>query len=404
MIPTLADPLGKIVKKPFKAVIAVGGGLTVALLGWSVFGSLPSEVTGVGMLVKGSRLVAVEAKVAGWVGDTPFKVNSDVQASQVVMSIDTSQQQIQLLGAERQLQTGIPLAKESEKAGVLAEATSLQALRLAKTRLNSQGPALRKRQDELRSMMAEANNLYQRRLISVNDLASVAQNLAQVTSQLGALTDAVNAQKIAYQQVRQQNAGNRFQLQQQNIGNVANAAEIKDAIDQAKFIKSPVNGQLVSIGKSKGDYVNPGDVMFTIMPSDGKLRAIILVGSSNANRIKAGDEVLISPEESPPTRFGYIKGKVSNVPNSPATQAELVKAFGSAETAQSFSNSFGQQQGVDLPYMILVNIEQDKAGLPVWTLGRQPPWGFRAGGVANARIITSNIRPIQLLIPSLRQL
>lgn len=401
---TFSNVLGAIVTKPIKAVLGVSGGLTLGLLGWSVFGSLPSEVTGTGMLVRGNRMIAVEAKVGGTVKAANAEVNSAVSPDQVIMSLDTSQQRIQLLGAERQLKVGLPTARHSETAGQKAEATALANVRVAERRLQLQGPQLRRRQAELTRMVAEGNSLYQRRLVSVNDLASVAENLAQVNSQLNGLEDAVSAQKIAYQQVRQQNAGNRFQLAQQNVGTIANAAGIQETILQASQIKSPVNGQLISIGKQVGDYVNPGDVMFTVMPSQGQLRGIILVGSANVKRVKPGDSVLISPEESPPTRYGYIKGTVSAVGNAPATQAELLKAFGTLETSQSFTNSFSQQPGVDLPYIVLVTIQQNSKGQPVWTLGRQPPWGFRPGGVANARIITSTIRPIQLLIPSLRKL
>ncbi len=401
---SFSDTLGRVVTKPFQAVLGISGGLTLGLLGWSVFGSLPSEVTGTGMLVRGDRMIVVEAKVGGTVSATYAKANGNVALSQVIMSLDTSQQSIELRGAERQIEAGIPLAKDSEKAGIAAESTALAAVRVAESRLREQAPPLRLRQAELKSMMVEANKLYQRRLISVNDLASVAQNLAQVNAQLSGLQDALNAQEIAYRQVKQQNAGNRFQMAQQNIGTIASAAGIRKTIVQASQIQSPVKGQLMSIEKQVGDYANPGDPMFTVMPTQGRMRGIILVSSNNVKRVKVGDAVLISPEESPATRFGYIKGTVSGVGNAPATQAELLKAFGTTETTQSFTNSFSQQSGVNLPYIVLVEIQKDSQELPVWTLGRQPPWGFRPGGVAEARIITSTIRPIQLLIPSLRKL
>ena len=401
---SFSNVLGRVVTKPLQAVLGIGAGLTLALLGWSVFGDLRSEVTGTGMLVRGDRMISVEAKEGGTVTAANAKVNSLVSSEQVIMSIDTSQQSIQLRGAERQFEVGISLAKDSETAGKSAELTALEALRLAQNRLQEEGPALRRRQSELRKMMVEANNLYQRRQINVNDLASVAENLAQVNGQLDGLQDGLNAQQLAYKQIRQENAGNRFQMAQQNIGTVASAAGLRETIQQAVQIKSPVNGQLISIGKQVGDYANPGDVMFTVMPSKGILRAIVLISSNNVKRVNGGDEVLISPAESPATRFGYIKGAVIGVGNAPATQAEMLRAFGTTETTQSFTNSFNQQSVVDLPYIVIVDIEQDSKGKPVWTHGRQPPWGFRPGGVASVRIITNTIRPIQLLIPSLRKL
>lgn len=374
------------------------------LLGWSVFGTLPSEVTGTGMIVRGKRLISVEARVPGTVVDSKVEVNQQVSKTDVLMSIDSSQQKIQLIGSLKQLGIGVPLARESGQSGDRAEAKALSAINTAELRLKTQGPLLQQRRNELELLVKQGNQLYNQRLISATDLASLAQTLGQVTSQLESLTDAVNAQNLQYQQVRQQNAGNRFQLQQQNLGTAASAAGINEIINLSRAIRAPVNGELVSISKQIGDFANQGDVLFTLMPRDGELRAILLVSSTNANRVKVGNSVLISPNESPPTRFGFIKGNVTGISNAPATQAELIKSFGSPETAQSFSSSFSQQGGVELPYLVLVRIEQTKTGLPVWTLGKQPPWGFRAGGVASARIITSRIHPIQLLIPGIRQL
>jgi len=393
-----------VVNAPIQAVIAIGGGLSLVLLGWSIFGSLPSEVTGTGMVVRGKRLIAVEARVPGTVVASNAEVNQQVRKTEILMSIDSSQQRIQLDGAKKQLATGLSLGKVSEQSGASAEANALSALRTAELRLKSQGPALQRRRSEIEALMQQANRLYSQRLINATDLANLGQTLGAVTSQLQSLTDAVNSQNLQYQQVKQQNAGNRFQIQQQNLSTAVSAASVNEIIKQSRAIRSPVNGELVSISKAVGDYANQGDVLFTLMPRDGSLRAILLVSSTNANRVKAGNQVLISPNESPPTRFGYIKGIVSGISNAPATQAELIKAFGSAETAQSFANTFGQQAGIELPYLAVVSIQQNKAGLPVWTLGKQPPWGFRAGGVTSARIITSQIRPIQLLVPSLRKL
>jgi len=401
---SFSNVLGRVVTKPLQAVLGVGAGLTLALLGWAVFGDLRSEVTGTGMLVRGDRMISVEAKGAGTVIAVNEKVNSLISPKQVIMSIDSSQQSIQLRGAERQAKVGVSLAKDSKTAGNSAELIALQALRLAENRLQAEGPALRRRQSELRKMMLEANKLYQQRLINVNDLASVAQNLAQVNAQLGGLQDGLNSQQIAYKQISQQNAGNRFQMAQQNIGTIASAAGLRETIIQATEIKSPVYGQLISVGKQVGDFANPGDVMFTVMPSKGTLRAIVLVSSNNVKRVNSGDAVLISPTESPATRFGYIKGTVIGAGNAPATQAEMMRAFGTTEATQSFTNSFNQQSIVDLPFIVLVEIEQDSKGKPVWTLGRQPPWGFRPGGVTTVRIIADTIRPIELLIPSLRKL
>lgn len=114
--------------------------------------------------------------------------------------------------------------------------------------------------------------------------------------------------------------------------------------------------------------------------------------------------MLLSPTSTPSVRFGYIKGKVVGMAQAPATQGELMKAFGSSITVQSLLGSFNAGGQVDLPFLVNVVVEQDQTGLPVWTLDKQPPWGMRPGSTTTARIVSDKVRPISLVLPFLRGL
>ena len=81
-----------------------------------------------------------------------------------------------------------------------------------------------------------------------------------------------------------------------------------------------------------------------------------------------------------------------------------MKAFGSTVTVQSLLGSFNTGGEVNLPFLVDVEVEQDKNGQPVWTLGKQPPWGTRAGSMLTAKIVSDTVRPISLILPFLRGL
>lgn len=53
--------------------LLIGGGviglLALGGFGWSVFGTLKSEVSGVGLIIRGERLFTVTSKQAGLVGE-----------------------------------------------------------------------------------------------------------------------------------------------------------------------------------------------------------------------------------------------------------------------------------------------------------------------------------------------
>jgi hypothetical protein len=69
--------------------------------------------------------------------------------------------------------------------------------------------------------------------------------------------------------------------------------------------------------------------------------------------------------------------------------------------AQQRQYDFKQGQ-VNLPYLVIITLPTNRQGQPIWTLGRQPPWGVRAGDGATVRIVASQAAPLTLLLPFLR--
>ena len=65
---------------------------------------------------------------------------------------------------------------------------------------------------------------------------------------------------------------------------------------------------------------------------------------------------------------------------------------------QSF-NAAGQ---LNLPYLVIIELVRNRQGQPIWTFGRQPPWGVRAGDGATVKIVASQAAPLSLLLPFLR--
>jgi multidrug resistance efflux pump len=332
------------------------------------------------------------------------KLNDRVRAGDVLMSLDASQQQIQIRASREQLAASIPLTRTSIIAGKQLEITNLRLLQQAQQAYANQAPSLKIRIEQQEKAYRGVQALYKSGVVSASDLSSTFDELTNLKSELIQLAQAVSNSKAAYEQIRQQNAGNSFNLVQQNANLVSGLKGLDETVNQAMFIRSPVDGTVAGFEVTVGNYANPGDPLITIMPSKGPLRAIILVGSNYFQRINVGDDVLLSPTATPAVRFGYIKGKVLKLAKAPASQGELMKAFGSSVTVQSFLGSFNSGGQVNLPYLVDVAVEQDKNGQPVWTLGNQPPWGMRPGTPATARIVSDKTQPISLILPFLRGL
>jgi HlyD family secretion protein len=387
------------------AVVAIAlSSLAGGILIWGFFGTLKSEVTGTGLIVRGNHLFVVNSQQEGIIKQQHVKINDTVKRGDLLMSLDISQQQIQIDSTRQQLKTNIPLTGTSIQAGQLLESTNLRLLQQAEKAYQDQAPSLQKRMKQQEQAYQAAQSLYKSGVVSASDLSSAFDELSNIKSELLQLAQNINNTKAAYQQTRQQNAGNAINLVQQNTSLIAGLAGLKETVDQAKYIRSPITGTVVGFEATVGNIANPGDPLITLMPSSGPLRAILLVGSDDFQRINVGDDVLLSPTATPSVRFGFIKGKILKLAQAPATQGELMKAFGSTVTVQTLLSSFNSGGQVDLPFLVDVEVEQGPNGLPVWTLGKQPPWGMRPGSTSTARIISDKVRPISLILPFLRGL
>jgi len=389
---------------PLNVVALALASLTGGVLIWGFLGNLRTEVTGTGMIIRGDHLFLVNSNQQGVIKTQNVRLNDEVKAGAVLMSLDTSQQQIQIRSTRQQLQANIPLTGTSVSAGKQLEATNLRLLRQAELAYANQAPALQRRISQQEKTYKGVQSIYKSGIASAADLASTFDELSNLKDQLLQLAQAVDNGKAAYQQVRQQNAGNAINLVQQNAGLVAGLQGLNETVNQALFIRSPINGTVVGFEVTVGNFANPGDPLMTIMPNEGPLRAILLVGSNDFQRINVGDEVLLSPTATPSVRFGYIRARVAKLAKAPASQGELMKAFGSTVTVQSLLASFNSGGELNLPFLVAVEVEQDKNGQPVWTLGKEPPWGTRAGSTATAKIVSDSVRPISLVLPFLRGL
>ena len=397
----LEQKANALVDKRFAYITGILAVLTGATLLWSVFGRLKIESTGVGIIVRGQHFFTVNSKQQGVVARQFFQLNDTVKAGDILMSLDTQSDKLSLDASQKTLTLSRPLTSASDTAGQRAEIFAYENVRKAEIFLIRNAPSLKSLINKQQLAYQGMQSLYAEGQVSSDELASAFSSLAQLKQQLSNLETNYREQQINYEQIKQSNAQAKLNLESQNIATAANLDQSLLALDQSKFIRSPINGTIVSYGVQLGGYANPGDQLVSIAPSDGPLRAILLVGSDQFARIKNADRVLVSPSASPSIRFGYIRGSVISKGDAPATSAELLKAFGSPEIVQALQQSFSQGNQVNLPYLVVVQLEE-KNKLPVWTMGRQPPWGLQPGSQTTARIISEQVRPISLLLPFLR--
>jgi hypothetical protein len=125
----------------------------------------------------------------------------------------------------------------------------------------------------------------------------------------------------------------------------------------------------------------------------GSLQAVLYVSLADGKRIRPGMAAKISPQTVRSEEYGMLLARVASVEQLPRTQADMLSVLGNDALVQTLSAS-------GLIVEVWLDIEKD-ASTPTgyqWTSATGPPALLWDGTFSDGRVITSQQRPIELLL------
>ena len=175
------------------------------------------------------------------------------------------------------------------------------------------------------------------------------------------------------------------------------------------FIFSPPGGMyLVAQYRNSGMRVNAGDELFTYSTRPPALprRVPVFVDATTVQQLTEGMPVLITPKGISRAQYGGIKGVVDEVGRLPLTGETLAAVAGSRSLGAAIS------QSLPSPYLVRVSLniaDQTYCNQLLsrrcyaWSTKRIPPFPVRLGTQADVQITTIYRRPIEFVMPAVRQ-
>lgn len=175
------------------------------------------------------------------------------------------------------------------------------------------------------------------------------------------------------------------------------------------FVFSPQGGMyLVAQYQSSGMRVNVGDELLTYSTSPPSLpgRVPVFVDAQSVQQITEGMPVLLTPKGISRAQYGGIKGVVDEVGRLPLTGEALAAVAGS----RSLGVAIGQ--ALPSPYLVRVRLKIAEPSYChqllsrrcyAWSSKRIPPFPVRMGTQADVQITTIYRRPIEFVMPAVRQ-
>jgi HlyD family secretion protein len=368
---------------------------------WSVIGSIPHNVQGTGILVEGGGVFEVVPTAPGRVVEVLVQVGDAVREEQVVARVAQPQlaERLQQARAARDAARAqqADLAVFNDTGAGLQQEHLRQQRRTAKQAIRSAQKAVAWERRKIRAqkrLVAEGLILRQTLLDSIQRQNTAEERLRQAHSQLAELQ--VSALE---QQNRRRTDGFAAGVK------VSEAERLVDELARELAAKTDVvarqSGRILELLTEPGRMVSAGDPLMRLGHRDRHARglgAIVYVPSAEGKRIRNGMSVLVAPTTVKQEEFGRILGQVTSVSELPATTRAMQRALKNEQLVASLA-------GQDAPFEVHIQLVSDAStasGLR-WTSSKGPPLSIESGTMATAHITVNRRRPVQLVLPLLRE-
>lgn len=163
-------------------------------------------------------------------------------------------------------------------------------------------------------------------------------------------------------------------------------------------IRSPVEGQVISITSHRGMLANSGEPIVLLGEKGKSLNAFVLFPAFKGKRVKPQMQAFISPTYVNQYQYGSIEGHVKDISPYPVSKRTILSVIGE----NSWLSSLGFKG--DAMFMGRVKLEhnqQTPSGFK-WTSSQGPDMTISAGSFVDVSVVVKRQAPITLVIPLLR--
>ena len=383
-----------------KGWLALGalGTILVSTLAWGIWGAIPTESTGEGILLRSGGLSDLVAPSAGQIEEVLVSAGDVIEKGQPVAGI--RQEELQRQIADRQAKMADLRNEFQQRQRYSQEQERLRARDLAQQRANlelgiktldTEVDLLSRRLEDQEALLADG-------LVTKQTVVATQQELNAKRDQREAKRLELNgleskrlesSQQLAQELETRERALRDLELERR---------ELEAKLKENRQIFSPHAGRVVEMLVNRGDVVSPGTPVLSLEVITEDLVAVLFVPASAGKRVRAGMPVRVSPSTVKREEYGSMLGTVTSAAAFPATQRGMTKLLGNDALVAKLMEA-GPLIQVD------VALQQDPS-TPTgyrWSSSRGPTLEISSGTLATGDIIVKEDRPISLVIPTLRE-
>lgn len=383
--------------KGWLALCALGALLVLALV-WGIWGAIPTEATGEGILLRRGGVSDLVAPGAGQVEEVLVGVGDVIAKGQPVATLRQEQLQRQITDTRTKMAALQTELRERQRYAVEQERLRGRDLTQQRANLERSIATLEKDLSLLRERLADQEELLKDGLVTKQAVVATQQELNTKRDQLAAQRLELSGLDLKRLDAAQQ-LDQELETRERAIREIElEIRELQAKLAENRNIPSPHAGRVLEVLVDRGSVVNPGAPILSLEVVSEELVAALFVPASAGKRVRPGMEVRISPSTVKREEFGSMIGRVTHAAAFPATARGMNRLLGNEALVNKL-----MEGGPLIQIDVALELDRSTPTGYRWSSSRGPDLEISSGTLASGDVVVQEDRPISLVIPTLRE-
>ncbi len=390
-----------------------GSFLVAVILGamaWSAVFTVPVSVNGRGILLSARGVVDVVADAPGQIHELIARPGDAVAPGLVIARIDQPELRLQLSVARGELDDAqrfhddlVEFQRRDDAARAAAREARLASLAGRLTALRERREALVEQRDGIERLAARGTMTRERAIAAGEAVLAVNGQIANARDETAAIQSEATIKATQDEQTRL-DAARRVTEARRKV------TALDERLDWMSTVRSPFDGRVVEAKANVGQVVQPGTAILTVERTPNRTLAgavdgnaplvpivVAYVRAADGKKLSPGMPVEISPSTTRREEHGFLRGRVTDVGEVPASSDGMMRTLQNDRLVQTFVAELGT------PFAVTVALATDSAtpAQPVWSSSRTTPPPLASGTLADVRITVRTTPLLALAFPAL---
>ena len=374
----------------------------IALVGlaWSIFGRMPVNVTGFGVLINPGNVKVVQSQAPGLVEKVSVKPGDVLKEGDLVAILQQPALE-QLLQQAKETYNEINKtnseALEANQSQFLAQLNSIERQKeLLVEGKKLSGNVNRSLENRVKALLKMAKD----NLVNSEMLLKSESSLVESKAKMASYDAQIQALDLSLEQAKLKNIQTDFTLKNQINESRRAVEKLELQLENNRHVRCKSGGKVMQLMVSAGTAVAFGTPILSLTSDESTrtMKNLCYFSVKDGKKIKQGMTIQVTPSTVKRERYGSIIGEVVSVSSFPVSREAAMNIVGSKELAFALT---GQGAMIEVETKLQGALSPDSESGYEWT-SKNPPVAMSQGTTTVNRVRVDDRAPITYVLPLIR--